>query len=240
MSWLCLWCFIVYYPVIVLRKHIFCISVLFMGFEVPMALNVEVTVYWNVMPCVLPDLVRTSNTYIHMWFNLVQNNSLHFSVGATIAQLIYWEAISWRAGSSYPAGARDFSLLHNFQTGSGAHPVSYPVTSDEAVVPASNRSWIWNIDEIIIGGGYLKFLVKFLPQCHFIHHKSQWITLGFHPVHCDGKPTSKLLSCVTALPGMKYQDLRFSWLWWASCSERQESSVYHFLRMGNRNMHLQT
>jgi hypothetical protein len=26
-----------------------------------------------------------------------------------------------------PAGARDFSLLHRIQTGSGAHPASYPV-----------------------------------------------------------------------------------------------------------------
>jgi hypothetical protein len=71
-----------------------------------------------------------------------------------------------------------------------------PVASDEAIVPASDGSWIWIIHAMIIGEGYL------LPQCHFIHHKSQWITLGFNPVHRDEKPTTKHLSCATALPGI--------------------------------------
>jgi hypothetical protein len=34
------------------------------------------------------------------------------------------------AGVRFPAGARDFSLLHSVQNGSGAHPASYPVVPE--------------------------------------------------------------------------------------------------------------
>jgi hypothetical protein len=33
----------------------------------------------------------------------------------------------WTVGFRFPAGARDFSLLHSVQTESVAHPASYPV-----------------------------------------------------------------------------------------------------------------
>jgi hypothetical protein len=36
-------------------------------------------------------------------------------------------AMGWVAGIRFPARARDFFLLHSFQTGSGAHPASYPM-----------------------------------------------------------------------------------------------------------------
>jgi hypothetical protein len=32
-----------------------------------------------------------------------------------------------KAGVRFPARARDFPLLHSVQTGSGAHPSSYPI-----------------------------------------------------------------------------------------------------------------
>jgi hypothetical protein len=35
-------------------------------------------------------------------------------------------ATGWTTGVRFPAGARDFNLLCNVQTGSGAHPASYP------------------------------------------------------------------------------------------------------------------
>jgi hypothetical protein len=35
--------------------------------------------------------------------------------------------VSWTVGVRFPAGASDFSLLHSVQTGSGAHPYSYPI-----------------------------------------------------------------------------------------------------------------
>jgi hypothetical protein len=36
-------------------------------------------------------------------------------------------ATGWTAGVRFPAGARDFSLLHSIHTASGAHPASYPM-----------------------------------------------------------------------------------------------------------------
>jgi hypothetical protein len=36
-------------------------------------------------------------------------------------------ATGWTAGVRFPSKARDFSLFHNLQTGSGAHPASYPM-----------------------------------------------------------------------------------------------------------------
>jgi hypothetical protein len=40
--------------------------------------------------------------------------------------------IKWMTGVWYPAG-QDFSLHHNIQTGSGAHPASYPM--DTGFIP---------------------------------------------------------------------------------------------------------
>jgi hypothetical protein len=34
-------------------------------------------------------------------------------------------ATGWTAGARFPTGAKDFSLLHSVQAGSGAHPISY-------------------------------------------------------------------------------------------------------------------
>jgi hypothetical protein len=36
-------------------------------------------------------------------------------------------ATGWMAGARFPAGARDLFPLRNIETGSGAHPASYPV-----------------------------------------------------------------------------------------------------------------
>jgi hypothetical protein len=36
-------------------------------------------------------------------------------------------ATGWTAGVRFPAGVRDISLRHSVQTGSGAHPASYPM-----------------------------------------------------------------------------------------------------------------
>jgi hypothetical protein len=36
-------------------------------------------------------------------------------------------AMGWKAGARFSAGARDLSLLHSVQTGSSAHPTSYPM-----------------------------------------------------------------------------------------------------------------
>jgi hypothetical protein len=36
-------------------------------------------------------------------------------------------ATGWTSGVQFPAGARNVSLLHSGQVGSGAHPASYPM-----------------------------------------------------------------------------------------------------------------
>jgi hypothetical protein len=38
------------------------------------------------------------------------------------------QAAGWTAGVGFPAG-EDVSLLYNVQTGSGAHPASYPMSA---------------------------------------------------------------------------------------------------------------
>jgi hypothetical protein len=48
-------------------------------------------------------------------------------------------ATSWTDGFLFPAGARDFSLFHNVQTGSGAHPASYPVGTRGPLSPGVKR-----------------------------------------------------------------------------------------------------
>jgi hypothetical protein len=49
--------------------------------------------------------------------------------GAGIAQSVLRRATGWTAGVRFPAGAKAFSLLHSVQTGSVAHPASYPMGS---------------------------------------------------------------------------------------------------------------
>jgi hypothetical protein len=44
--------------------------------------------------------------------------------GAGIAK-----SVGWLAWVRFPAMARDFSLFHNFHTGSGTQPASYPIST---------------------------------------------------------------------------------------------------------------
>jgi hypothetical protein len=37
--------------------------------------------------------------------------------------------MGWTARVRLPGGAKDFSLLYGFQTGSAAHPASYPMVT---------------------------------------------------------------------------------------------------------------
>jgi hypothetical protein len=43
---------------------------------------------------------------------------------------VYLRATGWTAEVRFPARIRYFSLLHRVQTGSGAHPTSYPVGTE--------------------------------------------------------------------------------------------------------------
>jgi hypothetical protein len=48
-------------------------------------------------------------------------------------------ARDWTVGVQFPAGRRDFSLLHSVQTGSGAHPASYPLDVPRALSSGVKR-----------------------------------------------------------------------------------------------------
>jgi hypothetical protein len=73
-------------------------------------------------------------------------------LGARIAQ---WYSAGLRRGWSMVrvlAGAGNFSL-HRVQTGSGAHPASYPMgTSDSFVGGKAAGSWSWPLTFIYCGG----------------------------------------------------------------------------------------
>jgi hypothetical protein len=50
-----------------------------------------------------------------------------------------WITTGWTAGVQFLAGARDFSLLHVVQTGSGTHPASSPMGNCGSV-PGGNAA----------------------------------------------------------------------------------------------------
>jgi hypothetical protein len=50
-----------------------------------------------------------------------------YNVSARIRYSSVSIEMGWTPGVRFLGGARDFSLLHSVQTGSRAHPVSYPV-----------------------------------------------------------------------------------------------------------------
>jgi hypothetical protein len=58
-------------------------------------------------------------------------------------------ATGWTAGVRFPAGARDISLLHSFQTGSGAHPASYPMGTGSCFSGGKAAgAWSWPLTSI--------------------------------------------------------------------------------------------
>jgi hypothetical protein len=69
---------------------------------------------------------RPPNGNFHLGFRLKLNT--YFLSGVGIAQSVQQWAMGWTAWVRLPA-VQDFPLLHNFQTDSGAHPVSYPMSN---------------------------------------------------------------------------------------------------------------
>jgi hypothetical protein len=58
-------------------------------------------------------------------------------------------ATGWTTGVRLPVGARDFSPLHVFQTGSGARPTSYPMDTGGSIrVGKAAGAWSWNLTSI--------------------------------------------------------------------------------------------
>jgi hypothetical protein len=75
-----------------------------------------------------------------------------YKTRAGIAQSVYWLATGWTIG--WPGfdslqGLRIFSLNHCVQTGSGAHPASYPM-DNKATFPGSKvaGAWSWPLTSI--------------------------------------------------------------------------------------------
>jgi hypothetical protein len=60
-----------------------------------------------------------------------------------IAQSVQRHGTCWTAGVRFLAGARDFSLLHSVQTGSGAHPASCPMGT-KVPFSGSRAAGAWN------------------------------------------------------------------------------------------------
>jgi hypothetical protein len=55
----------------------------------------------------------------------------------------------WGSRVRYPAGARNFSLHHRVQNGSGAHPTSYPMgTGGSFPVSKAAGEWSWQLNSI--------------------------------------------------------------------------------------------
>jgi hypothetical protein len=63
--------------------------------------------------------------------------------GARIARLVQRRTTGWMAKLRFPAAARDFSLLHGVQTGSEAHPASYPMGAGGSF-PGSKTAGAWS------------------------------------------------------------------------------------------------
>jgi hypothetical protein len=53
----------------------------------------------------------------------------YYYYGVGKAQSVKHQAAGWMVWVQFLARARDFSLLHSVQTGSGAHPASYQMDS---------------------------------------------------------------------------------------------------------------
>jgi hypothetical protein len=51
----------------------------------------------------------------------------------------YSDKLRWTVGVLFPAGTREFSLLHRVHTCSGAHPASYPKNVGAPVVKRLGR-----------------------------------------------------------------------------------------------------
>jgi hypothetical protein len=92
--------------------------------------------------------------------------------------------VGWTTGVLLPAGTRDFSLLHSVETGSGAHPASYPMSNgvlppgvkrrgyeaDLHPVPRSGIVELYLYSTICILGIELNCIVKYRDKITFTCH----------------------------------------------------------------------
>jgi hypothetical protein len=90
---------------------------------------------------------RTSTSYISESLNRFRLNlvlAIYKSRDSSVGI-----ATGWTTGVRFPAGARDFSLLHRVQTGSGAHPASYTIGTGGSF-PGDKAAGAWSDWQSII------------------------------------------------------------------------------------------
>jgi hypothetical protein len=68
---------------------------------------------------------------------------------ARTAQLVQQWAVGWMVSVIFPTGARDLSLFHSIQTGSGIHSASYSMGTG-CPLPERKvaRAWSWPLNSI--------------------------------------------------------------------------------------------
>jgi hypothetical protein len=94
------------------------------------------TMYWLYINCLQIVHIKTGAVYCHSDVYRLNHSPIRGVREYNIESVIMSEpgelsryswTKNWTAGVRLPAGSRDFFLLHSVQTGSGAHPASYPM-----------------------------------------------------------------------------------------------------------------
>jgi hypothetical protein len=68
-----------------------------------------------------------------------------------------------------PEGARNFSLHHRVQNGSGAHPASYPMSTRGPFLESkAAEAWSWPLTSILCRGQRMSGVIHPLPQYAFM------------------------------------------------------------------------
>jgi hypothetical protein len=71
---------------------------------------------------------------MYVSFNILTKDSSY--KGAGIAQSVQRRVTGRTAGARFPTAARDFSLLHSVQVGSGSYSSSHPIGPEDKVAEA--------------------------------------------------------------------------------------------------------
>jgi hypothetical protein len=84
------------------------------------------TVFWDVAPC--SSCVKLLVAYVYYSSTLKMKAVCHSETDSYTCQYSDRLRARWPQNRGrFPAGSREFSFLHSVQTGSGAHPASYPM-----------------------------------------------------------------------------------------------------------------
>jgi hypothetical protein len=82
--------------------------------------------------------IISKHKIMYYWEKNRKDRNKYANGKAEIAQLLYGQPRGWKIGVRFPAGASDFTHLHIVQTGTGAHPASY-IMSTRGSFPGGKR-----------------------------------------------------------------------------------------------------